>query len=231
MGTSTIRYRARMETLIAEDVLLLLLDDDTGRFIGSHRNVVIGSALLVELGLLGALALGGQRTSRAGRTIEVVSGSVMTDDILARALEFVATHPAGAQQLIKKLGEELRPSVLARMVEGGWVSAERGKVLGIFTTERYPARDESREHAVRAQVSDALVGGHDPDDRTAAVIAIFGLCRVTPYLIDRQGVSRRVINKRVSQSVEGDWASGVVREVIGTAWTMTAPSAGSGGTF
>jgi hypothetical protein len=216
-----------METLIAEDVLLLLLNDDTGKFIGSHKNVVIGAALLAELGLLGALTVSGKRTAVTSPRLGVVEGSVITDELLARAFEFVAAHPLDVQKVIAKLGKELQQDVFARLVERGWVTAERGKVLGLLNVDRYPARDGSHELAVRAKVSAVLVEGQDPDDRTAALITMFALTRVTPYLIDRQGLPRKVIKKRVSSIEKGEWASDEVREVIQTAWRMTAPSAGT----
>ncbi len=48
-----------METLIAEDLLLLLLDDDSGRLtLTSYPQTVLGGALLVELAMSGAVEVG-----------------------------------------------------------------------------------------------------------------------------------------------------------------------------
>ena len=72
-----------MTTLIAEDLLLLLLDDESGKLTGTtYLDTGIGGALLVEL------ALGGH--------VEVVKGS----DIWARAKVHTTVNDAPADPIL-----------------------------------------------------------------------------------------------------------------------------------
>ena len=76
--------------LIAEDLLLLLLDDDSGKVQGSDTAATaLGGAVLAELAILGAVTVG-ERTSRWRAPKVTVTGPPPEDRVLADALDTVA---------------------------------------------------------------------------------------------------------------------------------------------
>lgn len=213
-----------MEVLIAEEVLLILFDDKTGKYLGARRNIVIGTALLAELALGGALALVGERTTLHDPRLEVVPGVGVTDDVLARVLGCVDAESLEIPKAISAVGKEFHTDVTARMVGRGWVTEERHTILGLHPHQRYPARDTSYEAGLRARISSVLVDGHSPDHRLATVIAVIDLIGVTASLVDHRGVSRRVVAKRADQARRVLLATDVLGQVLTTAARITAPS-------
>ena len=92
-----------MQTLIAEDVLLLLLDDRSGRTKeGAFLDVTLGGALLAELALAEAVAVPGKAGVLSRPKVEVRSAASTTDPILRSALDLIGQRPRTAQDLVKE---------------------------------------------------------------------------------------------------------------------------------
>jgi hypothetical protein len=97
--------------LIAEDVLLLLVDDRTGRFLvdSTRLDNVLAGAVLVELATIERLGFPPEGSGvRRGRMV-VVNPTPPGDPVLDRALATVAaSRPAKPEKLIAKLRKRLR---------------------------------------------------------------------------------------------------------------------------
>lgn len=204
--------------LIAEDLLLLLLDDDSGKLNhASYLDTGIGGALLVELAL--------------GEHVEVVKGSGMwarakvhptssappQDPVLVEALQLVAEKERTAQDLVGRLGKKRREPLLARLGADGILRREEGKVLGLFPSTRWPAVDSGHEADVRRKLGDALVHGVQPDERTAALVALLSSLDLAQKVVDTGGLSGREVRKRAKEIADGDWAAKAVRDAIAAA--------------
>jgi Golgi phosphoprotein 3 (GPP34) len=204
--------------LIAEDLLLLLLDDDSGKLNHStYLDTGIGGALLVELAL--------------GEHVEVVKGTGMwarakvhptssaqpQDPVLVEALALVAERERGAQDLVGRLGKKRREPLLARLEADGILRREEGKVLGLFPSTRWPAVDRSHEADVRRKLGDALVHGVQPHQRTAALVALLSSLDLAQKVVDAGGLPGREVRKRAKEIADGDWAAKAVRDSIAAA--------------
>ncbi len=115
-----------MPTLIAEDLLLLLLEDESGKLTNAtYVDVGIGGALLVELALGGAVDV----VKGAGmwaRAKVVPAGAVPADPVLVEAMRMVAEKERTAQDLVARLGQEAaRPTARAARGQGDPASAAR----------------------------------------------------------------------------------------------------------
>jgi hypothetical protein len=204
--------------LIAEDLLLLLLDDDSGKLNHStYLDTGIGGALLVELAL--------------GEHVEVVKGSGMwararvlatsapppQDPVLVEAMGLVTEKERTAQDLVGRLGKKRREPLLARLEADGILRREEGKVLGLFPSTRWPAVDSSHEADVRRKLGDALVHGVQPDQRTAALVALLSSLDLAQKVVDAGGLPGREVRKRAKEIADGDWAAKAVRDSIAAA--------------
>ncbi|HXM54474.1 MAG TPA: GPP34 family phosphoprotein, partial [Candidatus Dormibacteraeota bacterium] len=121
--------------LIAEELLLLLTDDVSGRLSvpTAQVDVALGGANLVELTLLKKVDLSREGDEgRSGRII-VRDASPTGDAVLDAALEVVAAHrgkkPVAA---IRPLSKDLRQTLYRRLVASGVLGEEEGRVLGVF---------------------------------------------------------------------------------------------------
>ncbi|MFC4786903.1 GOLPH3/VPS74 family protein [Nocardioides sp. MAHUQ-72] len=219
-----------MGTLIAEDLLLLLLDDEKGTLsASSYADTALGGALLTELALLGAVTVP-EKTSvwRSARVLPVAAARV-EDPLLAEALATVAEKQRPAQDLVVRLGKGLRGRLAARLVERGILERHDSRALGLFPRKRWPTRDAGPELRVRAALTAVLVQGARPDERTAALVALLAAIDRAHKVVDHPGVSSREVRRRAKEVAEGAWAAKAVRDAIqaATAAITAAIAAGA----
>lgn len=161
--------------LLAEDLLLLVTDDASGRLSAPAAQVdlALGGANLLELTLLKKVDLSHEGDAGKPGRIVLRDPTPTGDAILDAALETVAGRQGRSPSaVIRPLSRNLRRTVYERLAESGVVRAGRGTILGIFPTHSWPAQDARHESEVRLLVTRALVEQRAPDGRTAALIAL-----------------------------------------------------------
>lgn len=220
--------------LLAEDLLLLLTDDTTGRLLvnGSYVDVAVGGAQLVELTLMHRVDVDERKR------LVVLDASPTGQDLLDDALRLVGRR-AGKRPgtAIGDLGKGLPSRLYERLAAAGILRSDRGKVLGIFPTTTWPTVSAEHEEVVRRSLTGQLVHGLTPDPRTAALIALLHALRTTHKVVDpkEHGIGRRELDRRAKAIAEGNWGSQAVRQSIDamlaavTAAVSAATVASSGG--
>ena len=213
-----------MATLIAEDLLLLLLDDDSGKLTNAtYLDTGIGGALLVELALGGHVEVVKKEGMWARAKVRTTPEPPPADPVLVEALGLVAEKERTAQDLVGRLGKKRRESLLRRLEADGILRREEGKVLGLFPSDRWPASDSSHEREVRRQLGDALVRGVDPAQRIAALVSVLCAMDLAHKVVDREGLPGRQVKARAKEIADGDWAAKAVKDAISAAQAaMTA---------
>ena len=205
--------------LLAEDLLLLVTDDASGRLSAPAERVDagLGGANLVELTLRNKVDLTGEQDpGRPGRII-VRDPSPPGDAILDTALETVTAYQGKRPStVIRPLSKNLRRTLYERLAGHGVVRAENSRILGVFAVRRWPAHDGSREAEVRRLMTQALVQQVPPDTRTAALIALVHAVGCVDKIVDprQHGLSKRELRARAKKIAEGNWASAAVRKAI-----------------
>jgi len=205
--------------LLAEDLLLLVTDDASGRLSapGVQVDAGLGGANLVELTLLGRVDVSGEQDQgRHGRII-VRDPSPPGDDVLDAALRtLVERQGSKPSAIIRPLGKNLRPVLYQRLVASGVLRAGQGRALGIFPTRTWPAQDPSHEAEMRQLVTQAMIQPAAPDERTAALIALLHALKFEHKVVDPQShqLSRRQVRARAAEIAQGNWASEAVRKAI-----------------
>ena len=172
---------------MAEDLLLLVTDDASGRLSAPAAQVDagLGGANLVELTLRNMVDLSGEGDQGKPGRIIVRDPSPAGDTILDAALEIIIAHQGKKPStVIRPLSKNLRQSLYQRLADGGVVRAEQGRILGVFPTHRWPAQDASHEAEVRRLVTQVLTQQAAPDARTAALIALLHALRCEDKIVD-----------------------------------------------
>lgn len=204
-----------MATLIAEDLLLLLLDDEKGTLTGSaYPQTALGGAVLIELALGGAATVEEKKGLWRSSTVHAMPGARPEDEVLQAAYDLVAEKERGAQDLVARLGKGLQPHLSERLAARGILERRESRVLGLIPRTRWPAADMSREDEVRRQLTTALVQGVQPDERTAALIALLSALDKAHKVIDHDGLPVREVRRRAKEIAEGAWAAKAVRDAI-----------------
>jgi len=172
---------------MAEDLLLLVTDDASGRLSAPAAQVDagLGGANLVELTLRNKVDLSSEGDQGKPGRIIVRDPSPAGDAVLDAALEIIIAHQGKKPStVIRPLSKNLRQSLYQRLSDGGVVRAEQGRILGVFPTHRWPAQDASHEAEVRRLVTQVLTQQTAPDARTAALIALLHALRCEDKIVD-----------------------------------------------
>jgi hypothetical protein len=202
-----------MVTLIAEDLLLLLLDDEKGTVsTWGKTEAVLGGAVLAELAVAGLVTLDEQTSFwRANKVRATDAAQADLDPVLAEALAKIAEKDRRASSLVGPIGKGLEQRLAARLADRGILERHDSKVLGLFRRTTWPATDTTHEAELRRTVTACLVDGIQPDERTGALIALLAAIdqahsAVTPGTTTK----KRELEKRAKQISEGQWAAKAV---------------------
>lgn len=205
--------------LIAEDLLLLLTAEDSGKLAASstHADVALGGALLVELALMERVDIAApEERVREGRLVVKDAGPT-GDSVLDEALAALAQKEGKKpQSVVAALGKGKRVRLYERLAAGGLLRPEDRRILGIFPSHRWPAEDAGHEQAVRAGLVAALRQGGTTDARTGALVSLLLALDVVDKVVGPEsvGLSRRELNASAKRIAEQDWAATAVRSAI-----------------
>ncbi|MEU8866843.1 GOLPH3/VPS74 family protein [Streptomyces umbrinus] len=221
------------ETLIVEDLVLLLMDDESGAIAGAGTlYYTLGGAVLVELGLDGHITVDENDKGLNGLKVRAVPGDALSDPVLQTAHEKVAERVRGVQTLLIEIGTGLHETVLDRLVERGMLRRESKKTLGVFRSTSTTAADTQHKKALMEKVRAVLVYGEEPDARTAAVIGLLSASGTLPSLHRSIPWSGKVYT-RAKELEQASWGAeavntAVMRTVaavsVGTAVAVTVTS-------
>ena len=205
-----------MDTLLAEDLLLLLLDSDKGTWSSiAPIPTVLGGAVLADLALREYVIVG-EKTSvwKKAKVLPDARVSPPSDPILREALELVAEKERSAEDLVDRIGKGLKERLGDRLVEREILERRDSKVLGLFPRTTWPEADASHEREVRQALTAVLVQGIEPDARTGTLVALLSAIDRPHKAVDHDGIPVRVIKKRAKEIAKGEWASKAVKDAI-----------------
>lgn len=215
-------------TILAEDLLVLLLDDERGTVAGQHSDLALGGAVLADLALAGAVTV--PEKTRVWRTARVhaVPGAQVDDPVLREALSLVAAKPRSAEDLVRRIGKGLRPRLAERLTDQGVLQRVHERVWGVVPRTRWPALDTSHEERLRRALTATLVAGAEPDQRTAALVALLAAVDRAHKSVEHDGLTNREVKRRAKEVAEGDWAAKAVRDAVRAATAAMAAAAAGG---
>jgi hypothetical protein len=163
---------------LAEELLLLAYDDESGRAAGSQIGLDLGmaAAVLVELALAGRVAYIDRMIMVRDAT---PTGESINDEVLAR---LAADTPHTPASWLQRLRHGLRDRVLADLCARGVIRDVDETTMGFIHLHRYPTVDPTVEADIRARLNRALAADDMPDERTAALATLVAAVRMEPAL-------------------------------------------------
>lgn len=223
--------------LIAEDLVLLTLEDFSGRPVGglSARMLdhLAGGALVSELALSGAVQL---HPDPVTHMMEVHPTGVRLpqDPLLQRCLVLVGGHPRPAP-LVRSCGVDMFGHLVDRLVHQGLVRREEQKRF-LLTQTVWPATEISYKQDVRHHLSAALFDGAHASRRTATLIALLAAVDQAHLLFHSLDLPPAHVQRRANHIARGDWAAAAVRSVFRAThrrndWFGGGGGGGDGGGF
>lgn len=202
-------------TLIAEDLFLLLVDDVTGKPVVDSTKFprVLAGAVVLELAMSGSVRVTAKGEPVADGRL-VIIGPPPPDPLLARAHALIGAQGGRwkPQKAIEKLQKNLNKELGFRLAQQGFVNEQHDKVLGLFPTTTWPARDLTRKSWARQWIGSAIVDGTTPTPEIAALISLVSAIDAVPKVLP--GVDKKLAKARAKQIAEGEWASAAVRKAV-----------------
>ena len=198
----------------AEEILLLLLDDESGQFVSAPvwpRQCALAGAVLMDLALQ-------SRIDTDLRKLVVVDASPTGDDLIDPILATIVeeTGVQDARHWVERVAEErsgwIQDQALSRLVRRGILESEGGRLLWAFRTRRYPTIDGKAQREVKLRIMQVLFSDEIPAPRDIVIVCLADACRIFGHIFterelnqarDRIAVVRRMdlIGQAVSTAV------------------------------
>ena len=224
--------------LIAEEYLLLSLDDESGKpRIGRDRlEPALGGALVVELALRERIGVTPHEAGWTKRGRVTINDLTPTDDReLDAALHKLAENEgrklkdllSSTAMRKNRLSHGVRDRLLDRLAAAGMLVRSEGTVLGFIPRTTWPAGDPAAEDDVRRRLQSALIGGATPTEWTVALIALLQVTGLLVKVVSTE--DKKALKARVKELTEGDWAAKAVKDAIDEAASAATMGAAAGG--
>ena len=223
-----------MELILAEQLLLLILDDDKGSDRANWGgDPGLAGAILLDLTRLGALQ---EADGKLAATPGAQPGHPLLD--AAHAAIAASGKARDAKGWVGRLPKELKPfkeRVAERLVEQGVLGEERKKLLGLFPTTRFPEADPGPERELRERLRAVLLGQREPTAAEAMLVALLVPYDLAGRLVDRE--DRKEARRRAKELADGgaaakavdDTLKGIQAAVIASTVAATAAATASSG--
>jgi hypothetical protein len=218
--------------IVAEDLLLLLTDDRTGRPVvdATRRDIAVAGAVIAELATSGRLQAVSSPGLFSRTALRIVDTSPLGEDVLDEALRRAAgPGSASPAAVLNRVRKGLRERLYERLAARGVLSAEKGRVLGIFPTTVWRAVDSAHEAEVRRALVEVLITGRSPTPREASLVALLAAVDAVPKVLAGTGVPNRALKARAEQVAADDVGGEAARRAIEAVQaSMVAAVAASG---
>jgi golgi phosphoprotein 3 len=188
------------DLLLAEELLLIALDDEKG---------TTSSCVSLDPGLAGALLLdllAEAALVEAGDTLDAGASADPSHPLLADALTAIRAEdePKKPKHWIDRLPKAVKP-IKGRVADGlvarGVLDEQRHKTLGLFPSTRYPEADPAPERELRDRLDAVLLHGTEPDAHTAQLVALVHALGLVDALVPKdQRKPARARAKAVAES-------------------------------
>ena len=185
----------------AEEIVLLLLDEERGALIPSlpphSLDIVLAGAVLMDLALEG-------RIDTDLTQLSVVDSTPLDDDLLdptladiardseIHAVNFWLAHTA-------QRGSEIRDRTIARLVGRGIIEAEGNDLIFLTRTvsrsRRYPNIDGNVREEVKLRIMRVLFSEEIPDPRDIVLICLADACRIFETILSKS--ERAEVQERI----------------------------------
>jgi hypothetical protein len=174
----------------AEEIILLLLNDDGGRFAAVPKwsqDYALAGGVLMDLALE-------NRIDTDLEKLVLVDGAPLDDSLLAPTLADIAGgEQRDARFWVERTAERadaIREEALARLISLGVLEARDDRFLWVFRSRRYPLIDGKAEREVKLRIMGVLFSNEIPDPRDVVIICLADACGIFKGLLSRQELAR-----------------------------------------
>ena len=174
----------------AEEFMLLLLNDEDGRFANVPSwsvNYALAGSVLMDLALE-------NRIDTDLENLILLDATPVGDSLLDPTLAEIERGDArDARFWVERTANrayEIREESLSRLVAGGILERRDDRFLWVFRSRRYPAVQGEAEREVKLRIMGVLFSEDIPDPRDVVIICLADACGIFRGLLSRRELDR-----------------------------------------
>ncbi len=176
-----------MTLRFAEEIMLLLLDDEGERFLRVpdwSLRYALGGGVLMDLALE-------DRIDTDLEKLILVNPTPMGDDLLDPVLADIANEEGtrDARFWVERAAgraDEIREAAVNRLIARGILERREDRFLWVFRSRRYPVIDGTSEQEVKLRIMELLFSEKIPTPRDVVIICLADACGVFAELFSRR---------------------------------------------
>ena len=201
-----------MKLRFVEEIILLLLEDEGGRFVRVptwSMNYALAGAVLMDLALE-------DRIDTDLEGLVLIDSTPLGDSLLDLTLaEIAASEQHDTRHWLERTAERaeaIQEEALSRLVEHGILERHDERHLWVFRSRRYPAIDGRAEREVKLRIMEVLFSDEIPDPRDVMIICLADACSIFNELLSRRELERA--SDRIEQVRKLDLIGRVTTQAI-----------------
>ena len=170
----------------AEEILLLLLRDEDGKFVHISR-------LSLDRALAGAVLMDLAMENRIDTDLEnltLIDESPVGDSLLDPTLTDIAKGTINTAhfwvEMTARHAEAIREEALSRLVSRGILERHENTFLWVFKSRHYPVIDGKAEREVKLRIMGVLFSDEIPDPRDIVLICLVDACGIFRHLLSKR---------------------------------------------
>ena len=175
----------------AEELMLLILDDENGKFARVPDRLMryaLAGGVLMDLALE-------NRIDTDLKNLILVDSTPVQDSLLDPTLADIAqaTDTKDARFWVERTAlraDEIREVALNRLVEQGILQREEDRFLWVFQSRRYPIVDNTAEREVKLRIMEVLFSDQIPDPRDVVIIGLAHACDIFTEILSARELAR-----------------------------------------
>ena len=198
---------------LAEDIILLLLDDDTGKLASIDLmtlNYAMAGAVLMDLALRNKIDNDLESLIVADST---PTGLQMLETYIDKiSSENKENNTRNWLTELSNYGEDIVDSALNMLVEKKILKTEEKKILWVIGTRVYPMIDDKEEKEVKRRIIDLLMSDEIPTPQDVVLVSLMDTCSLFTMILSSKEVEK--LSSRIEQIRKLDLIGQEVTKVL-----------------
>jgi len=179
-----------MQLSLTEQFILIALNDEKGRFVSdtTYLDNGLAGATLLELGLL-------NKIDWTDNIVKVKNDESLGIPILDQSIGAIKKEkPSSIGHWIGVLNAnagDIKHVTLQTLREKGIIEKEEGKVLWIFSFNKYPTKNDQPENKLRARLKDIVMGVRTAEEKDLMLLGLIEVCQLIDEAFREKDVRKR----------------------------------------
>ena len=205
---------------LAEELLLITLDDESGRLLDSIKpfafEIAVAASLIMELSLKGKI-------DSDAKKLFVVSSQPTGNAILDEALTEIAAEKNSLStsdwlNRFARKGDDFSDRIIENLVAKGVLQLVEKRLLWVLKTRAYPATSGIEEQEVRARIMHLLNSDDIPNPSDALLVGLLRATSILNRLLSAPELER--LQDRIDQIANLEEISRSLSASVKEAWEL-----------